>query len=174
MAVLDLERVSKSLRRPVPIAMPDHVEIAVLIPCYNEALAIGPVVSGFRAALPQARVYVYDNNSQDATVAVGRAAGAIVRHERLQGKGHVVARMFADVDAEVYVLVDGDATYDPDAAPRLVQHLLDHRLDLVNGRRDGVHGRRGHRLGSVRNQSRDPRMNLGQWCSSIRRGNRDG
>jgi glycosyltransferase involved in cell wall biosynthesis len=130
------------------MALANSVEIAVLIPCYNEEHAIGAVVSGFRAALPQARVYVYDNNSQDNTAAVGGALGAIVRHERLQGKGHVVARMFADVDADVYVLVDGDGTYDPSDAPFLVEHLLEHQLDLVNGLRQGAHVRLGHRFGN--------------------------
>ena len=105
-----LQAVSTPPRRAVPGVLSERVDIAVLIPCYNEACTIEAVVSGFRAALPHARIYVYDNNSRDATAEIGRAAGAIVRHERLQGKGHVVARMFADVDADVYVLVDGDAT----------------------------------------------------------------
>ena len=131
-----------------PIAQADALEIAVLIPCYNEEHSIGTVVAGFRAALPRARIYVYDNNSRDGTAAIGRVAGAIVRHERLQGKGHVVARMFADVDADVYVLVDGDGTYDPQAAPHLIRHLLEHRLDLVNALRDGAHDRPGHRFGN--------------------------
>jgi hypothetical protein len=150
MVVLDLDKVSKPRCGPVPVSerILDDVEIAVLIPCYNEALAIGAVVLGFRAALPQARIYLYDNNSQDATVAIGQAAGAIVQHEMLQGKGNVVARMFADVEADVYVLVDGDNTYDPHAAPELVRHLLDHRLDLLNGRREGAHDRPGHRFGN--------------------------
>jgi hypothetical protein len=137
-----------SQRAAAPAASPEDLEIAVLIPCYNEELAIGAVVAGFRAALPSARIYVYDNNSRDGTAAIGHAAGAIVRHEGQQGKGHVVARMFADVEADVYVLVDGDDTYDPDDAPVLVRHLLDNRLDLVNGRRRGVHERRGHSLGN--------------------------
>src|SRR5258708_4338951 len=126
----------------------ESAKIAVLIPCYNEEAAIGAVIAGFRAALPHAEVYVYDNNWQDRTVAVAHAAGAIVRHEDLQGKGNVVARMFADIDADVVVLVDGDDTYDPREAPRMVEHLLEHRLDLVNGRRSGSHERRGHRLGN--------------------------
>jgi glycosyltransferase involved in cell wall biosynthesis len=127
---------------------PDSAHIAVLIPCYNEEHAIEAVVTGFREALPQAQIYVYDNNSRDLTAAVGRAAGAIVRHEQLQGKGHVVARMFADVDADVYILVDGDGTYDPSDAPVMVKHLLDRRLDLVNGLRRGDHERLGHRFGN--------------------------
>ncbi len=126
----------------------DSVDIAVLIPCYNEEGAVAKVVAGCRAALPRARIYAYDNNSRDNTAAVARAAGAIVRRERLQGKGHVVARMFADVDADVYILVDGDDTYDLRDAPILVQHLLDNRLDLVNGLRQGVHDRLGHRFGN--------------------------
>ncbi|MFZ5794196.1 MAG: glycosyltransferase, partial [Pseudomonadota bacterium] len=86
--------------------------IAILLPCYNESAAIAQTVAGFRAALPDATIYVYDNNSSDDTVAVARAAGAIVRTERMQGKGNVVRRMFADVDADIYVMADGDATYD--------------------------------------------------------------
>lgn len=143
-----LQTVPKPPRRTAAFAAVDSVEIAVVIPCYNEAGSIAAVVAGFRAALPQARIYVYDNNSQDDTAAAGRAAGAIVRHERLQGKGHVVARMFADVDADVYVLVDGDDTYDPGIASFLVQYLLDNRLDLVNAARQGGHGRRGHSFGN--------------------------
>lgn len=95
-----------------------HIDIAVLIPCYSEAHAIGDVVKSFRAALPNARIFVYDNNSHDNTIAVARAeAGAIVRREPLQGKGHVVRRMFSDIEADVYVMVDGDATYDAASAP---------------------------------------------------------
>ena len=90
----------------------DRVRVAVLIPCYNEAVAIGGVVAAFRAALPEATIYVYDNNSRDGTVEVARAAGAVVRRETMQGKGHVVRRMFADIEADDYVLVDGDGTYD--------------------------------------------------------------
>ncbi|HZK91234.1 MAG TPA: glycosyltransferase family 2 protein [Stellaceae bacterium] len=124
-------------------------QIAVLIPCYDEERAIGSVVARFRAALPDARIYVYDNNSRDRTAALAHAAGAVVRHERLQGKGNVVARMFADIDADVYVLVDGDDTYCAAAAADLIAHLLEHRLDLVNGLRVGAHQRRGHRLGNT-------------------------
>jgi hypothetical protein len=143
-----LERLSSPPPGLAAITAAEMAEIAVLIPCYNEELAIESVVSGFRSALPQARIYVYDNNSVDGTAALGRRAGAIVRHERLQGKGNVVARMFADTDADVYVLVDGDGTYDPSAAPGLVRHLLDNGLDLVNGRRDGGHERPGHSFGN--------------------------
>jgi hypothetical protein len=124
-------------------------EIAVLVPCFNEGQTVGSVVSRFRAVLPRARIYVYDNNSSDDTAAIGRATGAIVRRERLQGKGNVVARMFADIEADVYVLVDGDDTYDPAAAPELIDHLLRYRLDLVNGLRIGTHRRRGHQFGNT-------------------------
>lgn len=109
--------------------------IAVLIPCYNEALSIGQVVADFMAALPSATIYVYDNNSTDQTREVARAAGAVVRIETHQGKGNVVRRMFADVEAEVYVLVDGDGTYDAASATRMVELLLTESLDLVNGAR---------------------------------------
>ena len=100
--------------------------IAVLVPCYNEAVAIPKVVADFRAALPDATIYVYDNNSRDGTVEAARAAGAVVRRETLQGKGHVVRRMFADIDADIYVLVDGDDTYDAArGARRWLRLLLD-------------------------------------------------
>lgn len=125
--------------------------VAVLIPCYNEAVAIAAVVRDFAAALPDARIYVYDNNSSDDTMAVAKAAGAIVRRQDLQGKGHVVRRMFADVDADVYVLVDGDATYHAADAPVMVDRLLDEKLDMVVGSRvsDELEAyRRGHRFGN--------------------------
>lgn len=112
--------------------------IAVLIPCYNEAITIGEVVRDFARHLPQAEILVYDNNSSDDTAKVAAAAGAQVRHEPLQGKGNVVRRMFADVDADVYVLVDGDGTYDAASAPRLVGHLLRNNLDLVNAARTPI------------------------------------
>src|SRR5262245_10275472 len=102
--------------------------IAVLIPCFNESAAIGKVVADFRRALPDAIVHVYDNNSTDGTADVGRTAGAVVRREPLQGKGNVVRRMFADVEADVYVLVDGDGTYDAAAAPSLIERLLGEQL----------------------------------------------
>ncbi len=126
--------------------------IAVLLPCYNEEAAIAQTVAGFRAALPGATVYVYDNNSRDRTAEVARAAGAVVRVERIQGKGAVVRRMFADIDADVYVMADGDATYDAASAPALVARLLDEQLDMVVGSRVGeaVEAyRRGHRLGNA-------------------------
>ncbi len=112
-----------------------EVRIAVLVPCYNEATTIGAVVSDFRSALPHAAIYVFDNNSSDATIDVAREAGAIVREEHMQGKGHVVRRMFADIEADVYILVDGDDTYEAAAAPRLVSQLLDEGLDMVTGKR---------------------------------------
>lgn len=125
--------------------------VAVLLPCYNEAAAIGATVAAFRRALPDAQIYVYDNNSRDATAAVAKAAGAEVRTERSQGKGNVVRRMFADVDADIYVLADGDATYDADAAPAMIARLLDEQLDMVVGARQSevqAAYRRGHRLGN--------------------------
>ncbi len=125
--------------------------IAVILPCYNEEAAIAQTVAGFRAALPTARIYVYDNNSRDRTVEVARTAGAIVRTERVQGKGAVVRRMFADVDADVYVMAVGDATSDAASAPALVARLLGEQLDMVVGSR--VHEaaaayRRGHQFGN--------------------------
>ncbi len=125
--------------------------IAVLVPCYNEQEAIGQVVRDFRQALPEAIVYVYDNNSQDETRARAAAAGAVVRSESQQGKGFVVRRMFADVEADVYVLVDGDDTYHAPSAPLLVERLLADQLDMVVGRRvteiEQAY-RPGHRLGN--------------------------
>ena len=125
--------------------------IAVVLPCYNEEAAIAETVAGFRAALPGAAIYVYDNNSSDRTVAIARAAGAEVRTEKMQGKGNVVRRMFADVDADVYIMADGDLTYDPTAAPTMVAMLLDEQLDMVVGTRqhdaaDAYRG--GHVLGN--------------------------
>jgi glycosyltransferase involved in cell wall biosynthesis len=109
--------------------------IAVLLPCYNEEAAIAATVAGFRAALPDAAIYVYDNNSRDRTREVAAEAGAVVRSEGQQGKGHVVRRMFADIDADVYVMADGDLTYDPKAAPAMVDQLLAGQLDMVVGTR---------------------------------------
>lgn len=128
------------------------LRIAVILPCYNEEAAIGLTVAGFRAALPDAAIYVYDNNSRDRTIERARAAGAIVRTERMQGKGHVVRRMFADVEADVYVMADGDATYDAAEAPALVRQLIDEQLDMVVGARQSeveAAYRRGHRLGNA-------------------------
>jgi len=125
--------------------------IAVLLPCYNEEAAIVRTIDGFRAALPGATIYVYDNESSDRTIELARAAGAEVRSERMRGKGNVVRRMFADVDADVYIMADGDLTYDPAAAPIMVKLLLDDRLDMVVGTRlheakDAYRG--GHVLGN--------------------------
>src|SRR4051812_16069116 len=128
-----------------------HIRIAILLPCYNEEAAIAQTVAGFRVALPDATVYVYDNNSSDRTREVAAAAGAIVRTERMQGKGNVVRRMFADIDADIYVMADGDATYDAAAAPDLVRRLIEERLDMVVGaRKSEVEEayRLGHRLGN--------------------------
>ena len=126
--------------------------IAVLVPCYNEEAAVQAVIRGFRGALPAATIYVYDNNSSDGTAAAARAAGALVRIERLQGKGNVIRRMFADIEADAYVLVDGDATYDAASAPAMVEMLLRDRLDMVNGARvsdaEGAY-RPGHRFGNA-------------------------
>src|ERR1700724_2869522 len=115
-------------------AMPAHTKrVAVLVPCFNEEAAVASVVADFRKALPSAEIFVYDNNSSDRTMAVAREAGAEVRSERRQGKGHVVRRMFADIDADIYVLVDGDATYDAASAPRMIEALLSDHLDMVVG-----------------------------------------
>jgi glycosyltransferase involved in cell wall biosynthesis len=111
------------------------MQIAVLIPCYNEQAAIGNVVRDFRAALPAAAIYIYDNNSTDQTREAAAAAGAEVRREPRQGKGNVVCRMFADIDAEIYVLVDGDDTYDAASAPRMIERLRSEQLDMVSGAR---------------------------------------
>lgn len=124
--------------------------IAVLLPCYNEEAAIGAVIENFRKALPGATIYVYDNNSTDRTAAVAASAGAVVRREPYQGKGHVVRRMFADIEADVFVLADGDLTYDASAAGRLVDALVSQNLDMVVGVRRGDGGAfpRGHRFGN--------------------------
>jgi glycosyltransferase involved in cell wall biosynthesis len=126
-------------------------KIAVLLPCYNEEAAIAATVAGFRKALPGAIIYVYDNNSGDRTREVAAKAGALVRSERQQGKGHVVRRMFADVDADVYVMADGDLTYDPKSAPAMVDLLLAEQLDMIVGTRrheEKEAYRRGHALGN--------------------------
>src|SRR6266567_3292646 len=131
--------------------IPSSMRVAVLVPCFNEAAAIAAVVADFRKSLPTADVFVYDNNSSDRTAAVAREAGAEVRSERRQGKGHVVRRMFADIDADIYVLVDGDATYDAASAPRMIEALLSDHLDMVVGFRvDQVQAayRPGHRTGN--------------------------
>jgi len=125
--------------------------IAVLLPCFNEEAAIGATVEGFRKALPGATVYVYDNNSRDRTKEVAATAGAVVRSETQQGKGHVVRRMFADIEADVYVMADGDLTYDPEAAPEMARMIAADRLDMVVGTRkhDAAEAYRGgHVIGN--------------------------
>lgn len=135
------------------LSRPDQTapKVVVLIPCYNEEVTIASVVQDFRAALPDTPVYVYDNNSTDQSVARAKAAGAIVRTESLQGKGYVIRRMFSDIDADFYILVDGDATYEAAAAPRMLHIAMENGLDMVNGARvtDRVDAyRRGHVLGN--------------------------
>jgi glycosyltransferase involved in cell wall biosynthesis len=129
------------------------MKIAVLVPCFNEEVTISQVVSEFRRVFPKASIFVYDNNSRDRTVELARAAGAVVRSEPLQGKGNVVRRMFSDIDADVYVLVDGDATYDPYSARKMVDRLVTEQLDMVVGSRfsddPSSAYRRGHQLGNV-------------------------
>lgn len=125
--------------------------VAILIPCRNEEHGIGNVVWGFHRSLPDATVYVYDNNSTDRTRIAAMTAGAVVRSEVLQGKGHVVRRMFADVEADIYVLVDGDDTYDPAAAPEMIRTLTESHLDMVTAVREPVQPdafRLGHRIGN--------------------------
>jgi glycosyltransferase involved in cell wall biosynthesis len=128
-----------------------NATVAVLIPCYNEALTVAKVVSDFKRVLPRADIYVYDNNSNDDTRMLAREAGAVIRRETLQGKGYVVRRMFADVEADIYVLVDGDDTYDAGAASDMVSMLTNEHLDMVTATRHaeevGAY-RRGHRLGN--------------------------
>ncbi len=126
-------------------------KVAVLVPCYNEQAAIGKVVADFRSALPGATIYVYDNNSTDGTVEAAERAGAVVRREMHQGKGRVVRRMFTDIDADIYVLVDGDATYDAPSAPAMIEKLLQDRLDMVCAirvDREVAAYRPGHRFGN--------------------------
>ncbi len=128
------------------------VRIAVLVPCYNEAPTVAEVVRDFRDILPSATIYVYDNNSSDRTAERAADAGALVRHERHQGKGHVVRRMFADVDADVYVMVDGDGTYDAAAALGAAIELIENQLDFINIARRGTTSeayRPGHQLGNT-------------------------
>jgi glycosyltransferase involved in cell wall biosynthesis len=126
--------------------------IAVLVPCYNEEVAIAKVVTDFRAALPGAVIHVYDNNSSDRTSEVARNAGAVVGNESRQGKGHVVRRMFADIDSDIYLLVDGDATYDAPSAPSMIGKLVSENLDMLVGTRvdrEAAAFRRGHRSGNA-------------------------
>ncbi len=146
------ESVLREAGRALGAAMTDQPIIAVLLPCYNEEAAIAQTVAGFQAALPGATVYVFDNNSSDRTIAVARAAGAVVRSERMQGKGNVVRRMFADIDADIYVMADGDATYDAPSAPALVARMVEEQLDMVVGARvtqaEAAY-RAGHQLGNA-------------------------
>lgn len=132
-------------------AMTAEPHVAVLIPCYNEAATIAAVVEGFRQALPKADIYVFDNNSTDGTALKALLAGAIVQQETRQGKGHVVRRMFADIEADIYLMADGDGTYSPADAHHLITELVDKRADMVVGTRRGVHddaGRQGHAFGN--------------------------
>jgi len=128
------------------------MRIAVLIPCYNEEAAIAQTVAGFQVALPEATIYVYDNNSKDRTIAAAKAAGAVVYSEPLQGKGHVVRRMFADIEADIYVMADGDATYHAPSAPAMIAKLVDENLDMVVGTRlhsdEALAFRAGHHFGN--------------------------
>jgi Glycosyl transferase family 2 len=150
-----MNRVNSRLRpgsEPSSQFEPEDITVAVLIPCYNEQTTIAQVVRDFRASLPNATVYVYDNNSTDATRTVAADAGAIVRWESQQGKGNVVRRMFADIEADIYVLVDGDATYDASMASRMVEVLRSEHLDMVVGCRksdEGFRYRRGHHFGNA-------------------------
>jgi glycosyltransferase involved in cell wall biosynthesis len=145
------EALAQFAQREFPQAEPAQPRVAVLVPCFNEEAAVATVIADFRETLPSAEIFVYDNNSSDRTVAVARDAGAQVRSERRQGKGHVVRRMFADIDADIYVLVDGDATYDAASAPRMIEMLLSDHLDMVVGFRvDQAEAayRPGHRTGN--------------------------
>jgi hypothetical protein len=145
------EALTRFVEQEFPKSEPAQPRVAVLIPCFNEETAIATVVGDFRKSLPSAEIFVYDNNSSDHTSAVAREAGAQVRRERRQGKGHVVRRMFADIDADIYILVDGDATYDALSAPRMIERLLSDHLDMVVGFRvDQTEAayRPGHRTGN--------------------------
>lgn len=131
--------------------MADASRIAVIIPCFNEAASVAAVVRGFRQSLPSAEIYVFDNGSTDATADVAAAAGAVVRRESLKGKGNVVRRMFADIEADIYVLVDGDDTYDAGASPRMIAQMIADGADLLTARRihtDAAAYRPGHVLGN--------------------------
>jgi glycosyltransferase involved in cell wall biosynthesis len=145
------EALAQFAQTEFPQAGTAQPRVAVLVPCFNEEAAVATVVADFHKALPSAKIFVYDNNSSDRTMAVAREAGAEVRSERRQGKGHVVRRMFADIDADIYVLVDGDATYDAASAPRMIDTLLNDHLDMVVGFRiDQAEAayRPGHRTGN--------------------------
>jgi glycosyltransferase involved in cell wall biosynthesis len=147
----DGERLLEAARRPEEHSRSESTAIAVLIPCFNEAATIAAVVRSFKAAVPAADIYVYDNNSTDQTISRAEAAGAIVRREPLQGKGNVVRRMFADVEADVYVMVDGDSTYDAAQTQKMIELLRAEKLDMVVATRvaqeSGAY-RHGHRFGN--------------------------
>jgi glycosyltransferase involved in cell wall biosynthesis len=145
------ERASGTVVNADDAAARQNYRVAVLVPCYNEAAAIAKVVADFKAALPDATIYVFDNNSTDDTAAIARAAGAVVRKEMRQGKGFVVRRMFSDIEADIYVLADGDATYDAPSAPKMIDLLLRDHLDMVVGHRvdqEVAAYRAGHRTGN--------------------------
>ena len=156
MSVAPKEGVDKQARAPTEAGAANSLldqqpKIAVIIPCFNEGHSIAEVVHGFKSALPSAKIYVFDNNSTDDTVAIASAAGALIRREMLQGKGNVVRRMFADVDADAYVMADGDGTYDSSYADRMVNRLFEERLDMVVGTRVASHVgayRPGHQFGN--------------------------
>nr|WP_183506051.1 glycosyltransferase family 2 protein [Methylobacterium brachythecii] len=145
------ERIREELNGLLPQAsFSRNKSIAILLPCFNEEHTVAQVIAGFRKALPGATIYVYDNNSTDRTAEIAQAAGAVLRHERRQGKGNVVRRMFADIDADLYVLADADLTYDATAAGRLIDALVTRNVDMVVGVRVGQDGAfpRGHRFGN--------------------------
>jgi glycosyltransferase involved in cell wall biosynthesis len=144
-------RIREELEAVLPQAsFVKNKSIAVLLPCYNEEATVAAVIESFRRVLPGATIYVYDNNSADRTAEVAAAAGAVVRRERYQGKGNVVRRMFADIEADIYVLADGDLTYDASAAGRLVDALVSQNVDMVVGVRvaSGEAFPRGHQFGN--------------------------
>ncbi len=149
----ELDRARDELKELLPQASwVKNRSIAVLLPCYNEEAAIADVIGDFRRALPSATIYVYDNNSTDRTASVALRAGAVVRTEPYQGKGNVLRRMLADIDADIYVMADGDATYDTSAAGRLIDALVTGNLDMVVGTRSGggdTAYRRGHQWGNL-------------------------
>src|SRR5208283_851204 len=136
---------------PLSVSTGHRLTVAVLVPCLNEAAAIPKVIADFRRYLPDATIFVYDNGSTDNTAEIAREAGEVVRTESMRGKGNVVRRMFADIEADVFLLVDGDDTYDASVAPELIKLLLEKSLDMVNGVRISEVQeayRRGHRLGN--------------------------
>jgi glycosyltransferase involved in cell wall biosynthesis len=143
------------------IAAEDGLRIAVLLPCYNEALTVGGVVRGFAQVLPGARIFVFDNNSTDDTPCAAARAGAQVFREVRQGKGNVVRRMFADIDADIYIMADGDGTYDPADAPSLVNALITERVDMVVGARQ----RRRTGRGPLRPRFRQPHLQPALWLA---------